>query len=81
MLCSLIGIDMGRFRDRIHMPVASINIVEMALHGPLVHTIGDRAYLREHLRGRRIPSVHPQTASLGPERCFRSFEILDHAKA
>jgi probable phosphoglycerate mutase len=52
MICSLIGIDVGRFRDRIHMPVASINIVEMAPHGPLVRTIGDRAYLREHLRRR-----------------------------
>jgi len=52
MLCSLLGIDVGRFRDRIGMPVASISIVEMATHGPLLHTMGDRAYLREHLRRR-----------------------------
>ncbi len=52
MLCSLIGIDVGRFRDRISMPVASISIVEMAVHGPLLHVMGDRAYLREHLRKR-----------------------------
>ena len=50
MLCFLIGIDVGRFRDRISMPVSSISIVEMAAHGPLLHMIGDRAYLREHLR-------------------------------
>lgn len=52
MLCSLIGIDVGRFRDRIDMPVASISIVEMTAHGPLLHMMGDRAYLREHLRKR-----------------------------
>jgi probable phosphoglycerate mutase len=52
MLCSLLGIDVGRFRDRINMPVASISIVEMAVHGPLLHMMGDRAYLREHLRKR-----------------------------
>jgi len=52
MLCSLLGIDVGRFRDRIGMPVGSISIVEMAVHGPLLHMMGDRAYLREHLRKR-----------------------------
>jgi probable phosphoglycerate mutase len=52
MLCSLIGIDVGRYRDRIHMPVASISIVEMAEHGPLLHMMGDRAYLRKSLRKR-----------------------------
>jgi len=52
MLCSLLGIDVGRFRDRINMPVASVSVVEMAVHGPLLHMIGDRSYLREHLRKR-----------------------------
>ena len=52
MLCFLIGIDVGRFRDRISMPVSSISIVEMTAHGPLLHMIGDRAYLKEHLRKR-----------------------------
>jgi broad specificity phosphatase PhoE len=50
MLCSLLGIDVGRFRDRISMPVASISIVEIAMHGPLLHRIGDRSYLAEGLR-------------------------------
>jgi hypothetical protein len=35
------------------MPVASISIVEMATHGPLLHMMGDRAYLRDLLRRRR----------------------------
>ena len=52
MLCYLIGIDVGRYRDRINMPVASITIVEMAANGPLLHMMGDRSYLREHLRKR-----------------------------
>jgi hypothetical protein len=49
MLCSLLGIDVGRFRDRISMPVASVSIVEMAVQGPLLHMMGDRAYMREQL--------------------------------
>jgi broad specificity phosphatase PhoE len=55
MLCSLLGIDVGRFRDRIDMPVASISIVEMTVHGPLLHRLGDRAYLGE------FPSSPPAT--------------------
>ncbi len=50
MLCSLLGIDVGRFRDRISMPVASISIVEIATDGPLLHMTNGRSYLREHLR-------------------------------
>lgn len=49
MLCSLLGIDVGRFRDRINMPVASISIVEIAPQGPLLHRMGDRSYLTEDL--------------------------------
>jgi hypothetical protein len=54
MLCSLLGIDVGRFRDRISMPVASISIMEIATHGPLLHMMGDRSYLRESLRSRAV---------------------------
>jgi broad specificity phosphatase PhoE len=52
MLCSLLGIDVGRFRDRIGMPVAAVSIVEMARRGPLVHVMGDRSHLPPHLRQR-----------------------------
>jgi broad specificity phosphatase PhoE len=52
MLCSLLGIDVGRFRDRIGMPVASISIMEIATHGPLLHMMGERSYLRDSLRSR-----------------------------
>jgi hypothetical protein len=52
MLCSLLGIDVGRFLDRLDMPVASISIEEMAVNGPLLHRMGDRTHLREPLRQR-----------------------------
>ena len=52
MLCSLLGVDVGRFRDRISMPVASISIVEMAVQGPLLPMMGGRSCLREQLRRR-----------------------------
>jgi probable phosphoglycerate mutase len=50
MLCELLGIDVGRFRDRIGIPVASVTIVEIAERGPLVHVMGDRSHLRKELR-------------------------------
>ena len=52
MLCSLLGIDIGRFRDRINMPTGAVSVVELAAHGPLVHLIGDRSYLRQSLHER-----------------------------
>ncbi len=52
MLCSLAGIDVGRYRDRIFMPVASVSIVEFREHGPLLRLMGDRSHLGERLRYR-----------------------------
>ena len=52
ILCSLLGVDVGRYRDRIGMSVAALSIVEMAQHGPLVHVMGDRSHLRTELRQR-----------------------------
>ncbi|MGK7884952.1 MAG: histidine phosphatase family protein [Crocosphaera sp.] len=52
ILCSLLGVDVGRYRDRIGMSVAAVSIVEMAQHGPLVHLMGDRSHLRTELRQR-----------------------------
>jgi probable phosphoglycerate mutase len=50
ILCSLLGIDVGRYRDRISMPVAALSIVEMTEQGPLLKVLGDRSHLRESLR-------------------------------
>ena len=50
MLCDLLGIDIGRYRDRIVMLVGGVSIVEMGHHGPLLHCLSDRCYLDEKLR-------------------------------
>jgi probable phosphoglycerate mutase len=52
MLCSLLGIDVGRYRDRISMPVASVSIVEFTNRGPLLKILGDRSHLCPELRAR-----------------------------
>lgn len=49
IICSLLGIDLGRFRDRIGMPVAALTIVKMADNGPLIEIMGDRSHLRPEL--------------------------------
>ncbi|MBD3882230.1 histidine phosphatase family protein [Phormidium tenue FACHB-886] len=50
MLCDLLGIDVGRYRDRLSVPVASVCVVEFGAHGPLLERLGDRSHLPEHLR-------------------------------
>ena len=50
ILCSLLGIDVGRFRYRLVCPVGSISVVEFTLHGPLLTALADRSHLSEQLR-------------------------------
>lgn len=50
MLCSLLGIDVGRFRYRLGCPVGSVSIVEFSTHGPLLHALADRTHLSPRLR-------------------------------
>ena len=45
MLCSLLGIDVGRYRDRIHMPVAAVSVLEFCQQGPRLLKLSDRAHL------------------------------------
>jgi len=52
MLCSLLGIDVGRYRDRIDMPAASISIIKFDVHGPLLQRLGDRSYMSPALFSR-----------------------------
>lgn len=52
ILCSLLGIDLGRYRDRIDAPAASISIVKFDKHGPLLEVLGDRNYMPKNLRER-----------------------------
>lgn len=50
ILCSLLGMDVGRFRYRLGCPVSSVNVVEFSLEGPLLHSLADRSHLSESLR-------------------------------
>ncbi|NJL02737.1 MAG: histidine phosphatase family protein [Spirulinaceae cyanobacterium SM2_1_0] len=52
ILCTLLGIDLGRYRDRIAALAASVSIVEFDVHGPLLETLGDRYHLPPELRER-----------------------------
>jgi broad specificity phosphatase PhoE len=50
ILCTLLGIDVGRYRDRIDMLAGSISVVKFDLHGPLLQVLGNRFYMDEDLR-------------------------------
>ena len=50
ILCSLLGIDVGRFRYRLGCPVGSVSVVEFSLEGPLLHSLSDRSHLSASLQ-------------------------------
>ncbi len=50
ILCSLLGIDVGRFRYRLICPVGSVSVVEFTAQGPSLQVLADRSHLSEHLR-------------------------------
>jgi len=50
MLCQLMGLDVGRYRDRFEMPVAAVSVVELADRGPKFWVVGDRSHLSPELR-------------------------------
>jgi broad specificity phosphatase PhoE len=50
MLCSLLGIDLGRYRDRLDMPACSLSLIEFGKYGPMLKQLGDRSYLDESLQ-------------------------------
>jgi broad specificity phosphatase PhoE len=50
ILCSLLGIDLGRYRDRIDCLAASVSVVQFGVQGPLLRILGDRSYMSEALR-------------------------------
>ncbi|MGR8981545.1 MAG: histidine phosphatase family protein [Gammaproteobacteria bacterium] len=52
ILCSLLGIDVGRYRDRINTPAASVSIVKFVKYGPMLEVLSDRSYMPENLRNR-----------------------------
>ncbi|MDV3349148.1 histidine phosphatase family protein [Leptothoe sp. LEGE 181152] len=52
IICSLLGIDLGRYRDRIEMPVASLSVITFGRYGPMLQRLGDRNHLPKALRER-----------------------------
>jgi broad specificity phosphatase PhoE len=52
LLCGFLGIDLGRYRDRIDMPVASVSLVKFDSHGPKLLSLGDRNHLSPDLLAR-----------------------------
>ena len=46
----LLGIDVGRYRDRINALAASVCVVKFGVYGPMLEVLGDRSYMPEHLR-------------------------------
>jgi hypothetical protein len=44
-----LGIDLGRYRDRIEMLAGSVSIIRFDVHGSLLEVLGDRAYMGEEL--------------------------------
>jgi broad specificity phosphatase PhoE len=52
ILCNLLGIDSGRYRDRITMPVASVSLVRFDRYGPMLVKHGDRSHLPAALETR-----------------------------
>jgi broad specificity phosphatase PhoE len=50
IVCSLLGIDVGRFRYRLACPVGSLSVLEFLLEGPLLRSLADRSHLSESLR-------------------------------
>jgi broad specificity phosphatase PhoE len=50
LLCSLLGIDVGRFRFRLSCPVGSVSVIEFTSEGPLLEMLADRSHLSGALR-------------------------------
>ncbi|WP_377475632.1 MAG: histidine phosphatase family protein [Microcoleus anatoxicus] len=50
ILCSLLGIDLGSYRNRIAALAASVSIVKFDVRGPMLEVLGDRSYMDETLR-------------------------------
>jgi alpha-ribazole phosphatase len=50
VLCTLLGVDVGRYRDRLAMPVTAVSLVELMDYGPFVRQLNDCTHLPLHLR-------------------------------
>ena len=60
VLCSLLGIDLGRYRDRLDYPAASLSVVRFCKYGPMLERMGDRAYMPKSLSEREDLEQTPE---------------------
>jgi probable phosphoglycerate mutase len=52
IVCNLLGIDLGRYRDRLEMRVSSLSVLKFGAYGPLLQRLGDRSHLNTELQMR-----------------------------
>ena len=52
ILCSILGIDIGRYRDRVNALAGSVSVIKFATYGPMLEVLGDRDYMPAELRDR-----------------------------
>jgi broad specificity phosphatase PhoE len=50
ILCSLLGIDLGRYRDRLECPAGSLSVIKFGQYGPRLERLGDRSYMSTELQ-------------------------------
>jgi probable phosphoglycerate mutase len=50
LLCTLLGVDVGRFRYRFGCPTGSVSVVEFGRRGPHAMAVADRSHLDARLR-------------------------------
>ncbi len=50
ILCNLLGIDLGRYRDRLDIPAASLSMIQLGVYGPMLKVLGDRSFMSDDLR-------------------------------
>ena len=52
IICSLLGMDIGRYRDRVNALAGSVSVIKFATYGPMLEVLGDRHYMPLTLRER-----------------------------
>ncbi len=53
IMCSLLGIELGRYRDRVNALTGSVSLIKMGEHGPMLDIMNDRSHISAELRDRQ----------------------------
>jgi alpha-ribazole phosphatase len=54
LVCSLLDIDLARYRDRVAQPVCGVTLIELRPQGPMLRGLGDLGHLPAWLRARAL---------------------------